>query len=143
MTVGVLGFVDVASKIDVPKNDEDFGQTLGSYGVPAGPYLVLPLLGPSSGRDAPSLAVDTATQPLTHVLPLAANAGMQVTNIVNLRAYYLEEVEQSRKDAFDYYIFRRDAFLDNREHRVHDRDPDAEGEADEDDDDLYFPEDDL
>jgi phospholipid-binding lipoprotein MlaA len=142
MTVGVLGFVDVASKIDVPKNDEDFGQTLGSYGMPAGPYLVLPLLGPSSGRDAPSLAVDAATQPLTHVLPLAATAGMRVTEVVNLRAYYDEEIVQSRKDAFDYYIFRRDAFLDNREHRVRDRDPDAE-EADEEDDDLYFPEDEL
>jgi ABC-type transporter lipoprotein component MlaA len=76
------------------------------------------------------------------VLPLAATAGMRVTEVVNLRAYYDEEIVQSRKDAFDYYIFRRDAFLDNREHRVRDRDPDAE-EADEEDDDLYFPEDEL
>jgi phospholipid-binding lipoprotein MlaA len=140
-TVGVLGFVDVASKIDVPKNDEDFGQTLGTYGVPAGPYLVLPLLGPSSARDAPSLAVDAATQPLNHVLPFAVNAGLRATNVVNLRAYYLEEVDQSRRDAFDYYIFRRDAFLDNREHRVSDRDPE-EDENDE-GDELYFPEEEL
>jgi len=140
-TVGVVGFVDVASKIDVPKNDEDFGQTLGTYGVPAGPYLVLPLLGPSSARDAPSLVVDGATQPLNHVLPFVVNAGLGVTNVVNLRAYYLEEVDQSRRDAFDYYIFRRDAFLDNREHRVADRDPE-EGESDE-DEELYFPEEEL
>jgi phospholipid-binding lipoprotein MlaA len=137
-TVGVLGFVDVASKIDVPKNDEDFGQTLGSYGVPAGPYLVLPLLGPSSARDAPSLVVDGATQPLTWVLPFAVNAGLTGTETINLRAYYLEEVDQARRDAFDFYIFRRDAFLDNREHRVSDRDPE-EAESDE-DEELYFPE---
>ena len=140
-TVGVVGFVDVASKIEVPKNDEDFGQTLGSYGMPAGPYLVLPLLGPSSARDAPSLAVDGATQPLNYVLPLAVNAGLTVTEIVNLRAYYLEEIDQSRRDSFDYYIFRRDAYLDNREHRVSDRDPE-EGDSDE-DEDLYFPEEEL
>jgi phospholipid-binding lipoprotein MlaA len=140
-TVGVVGFVDVASKIDVPKNDEDFGQTLGSYGVPAGPYLVLPLFGPSSARDAPGLAVDSASQPLNYVLPFAVNAGLNVTEIVNLRAYYLEEVDQARRDAFDFYIFRRDAYLDNRAHRVADRDPE-EGESDE-DEDLYFPEEEL
>ena len=138
-TVGVVGFVDVASKIDVPKNDEDFGQTLGSYGVPAGPYLVLPLLGPSSTRDAPSLAVDGATQPLNWVLPFAVNAGLTVTEIVNLRAYYLEDVDQARRDAFDFYIFRRDAYLDNREHRVSDRDP----EESDDDEELYFPDEEL
>ena len=76
-------------------------------------------------------------------LPLAVTAGMRVTDVVNLRAYYLEEVEQARQDAFDYYIFRRDAFLDNREHRVHDRDPDAEEASEEDDEDLYFPEDEI
>ncbi len=138
-TVGVVGFVDVASKIDVPKNDEDFGQTLGYYGVPAGPYLELPLLGPSSARDAPSRAVDGATQPLNYVLPLAVNAGLTVTEVVNVRAYYLEEIDQSRRDAFDYYIFRRDAYLDNREHRVSDRDP----EESEEDEELYFPAEEL
>lgn len=136
-TVGVVGFVDVASRIDVPKNDEDFGQTLGFYGVPAGPYLVLPLLGPSSGRDAPSLAVDGLTQPLNYVLPLAVNVGLRATDAVNRRAYALEEIEQSRRDALDYYVFVRDAYLSNREHRVADRDPDAE-DRDAAADDLYF-----
>jgi ABC-type transporter lipoprotein component MlaA len=82
--------------------------------------------------------VDGATQPLTWVLPFAVNAGLTGTETINLRAYYLEEVDQARRDAFDFYIFRRDAFLDNREHRVSDRDPE-EAESDE-DEELYFPE---
>ncbi|HAJ92731.1 MAG TPA: ABC transporter [Gammaproteobacteria bacterium] len=59
-TVGLLGFIDVASMIDIPKHDEDFGQTLGHWGVGNGPYLVLPILGPSNVRDGVGLGVDWA-----------------------------------------------------------------------------------
>jgi len=59
-TVGLLGFIDVASKLDIPKHDEDFGQTLGHWGVGNGPYLVLPILGPSNVRDGIGLGVDWA-----------------------------------------------------------------------------------
>ncbi|MBE9563402.1 MAG: VacJ family lipoprotein, partial [Proteobacteria bacterium] len=57
-TFGLLGFIDLASKFDIPKHNEDFGQTLGYWGINSGPYLVLPFLGPSSGRDAVGLGID-------------------------------------------------------------------------------------
>ncbi|MEN8184523.1 MAG: VacJ family lipoprotein [Myxococcota bacterium] len=133
-TVGVVGFVDVASKLDIAENDEDFGQTLGFYRVPTGPYLVLPILGPSSPRGVLGLAGDWAAQPLNYVVPLGPNIGARVVDTVNLRAEYLEEIDQARADALDYYIFLRDAYLSNRLHRVRNR----PGVATEIEEDLYY-----
>ena len=156
-TAGVGGLFDVASMIEIPKNNEDFGQTLGSYGVPPGPYLVVPLLGPSTVRDVWRYPVDGAARPLNYFIPLWASLTIRVVENFNIRAYYLEELSEARASAFDYYVFMRSAYLQLREHRVQDRaeqppelqddlyefeDEDAAGQAPESQDDLYEFEDD-
>jgi phospholipid-binding lipoprotein MlaA len=124
---GLVGFVDVASEIGIPKNDEDFGQTAGRWGAGPGPYLVIPFVGPYNVRDALATPFDIATNPSTFV-----NAtGATVVRVVNTRAQYLEEIEQARKDSIDFYVFQRDAFLTSREREV------LDGKTPEIDDDLY------
>lgn len=125
---GVAGFVDVASEMGVPKNEEDFGQTLGRWGAGPGNYVVLPLAGPNNVRDTLASPVDIATNPTTWVNVF----GLSVVRVVNSRAQYLEEIDQARQDAVDYYVFVRDAFLSSRENAV--RDGAAAPAAD---DDLY------
>ncbi len=137
-TVGVAGFLDVASRLGIPQNDEDFGQTLGYWGTPPGPYVVLPLLGPSTVRDTLAWPVDGLTSPWWYFVPIAVTIGTSVVEIVNWRASYLEEIRENRETALDYYIFLRDAYLQNRARRVRDGLP-RDGEEE---DDLYFFEDD-
>jgi phospholipid-binding lipoprotein MlaA len=125
---GVAGLVDVASEMGVPKNEEDFGQTLGRWGAGPGAYLVLPLAGPNDVRDTLTAPLDIATNPTTW-----ANVfGLSVVRVVNTRAQYLEEIDQARVDAVDYYVFVRDAYLSSRANAV--RDGEAAPAAD---DDLY------
>jgi phospholipid-binding lipoprotein MlaA len=137
-TAGIGGLFDVASMIEIPKNNEDLGQTLGRYGVPPGPYLMLPLLGPSSVRDVWRYPVDGAARPLNYFIPLWASLTIRVVENFNIRAYYLEELSEARESAFDYYVFVRSAYLQIREHNVQDR---AE-QPPELQDDLYEFEDD-
>lgn len=136
-TAGVGGILDVASMIEIPENSEDFGQTLGRYGIPAGPYLVIPLLGPSTIRDVWRYPADAAVTPYTYFVPGWASLTLRVVENFNLRAYYLEEVFENRKDALDYYVFVRNAYLQLREHRV----KDAAEQPPELQDDLYEIED--
>lgn len=125
---GVGGLVDVASEIGVPKNQEDFGQTFGRWGVGAGPYVVLPFAGPNSVRDTLASPLDIASNPTTWVNVV----GLSVVRVVNTRAQYLEEIDQARKDAVDYYVFVRDAYLSSRARAVRDG-----AAAPTTDDDLY------
>jgi phospholipid-binding lipoprotein MlaA len=136
-TVGVVGLFDVASRIGLPENDEDFGQTLGRWGVPPGPYWVLPLLGPSSPRDAVGRVGDYAAS-LLWLLPFWARASINGVDTVNTRAHYLEEVAANRAEAIDYYVFVRDAWVKNRRSRVEDS---TEASAEE-QEDLYHVEED-
>lgn len=131
---GLGGFIDVASIEKLPKNDEGFGQTLGYWGIPKGPYLVLPLLGPSTPRQAVGFAADTAGNIPAWFIPFWVSATATGVNVTNTRAYYLEEVDQNRMDAFDYYIFMRDAYLENLEKKVRD----SAGLDEEADADLYY-----
>ena len=132
-TAGIGGVFDVASMIEMPKNNEDFGQTLGRYGVPPGPYLVVPLLGPSTVRDVWRYPVDSAARPLNYFIPLWASLTIRVVENFSIRAYYLEELSEARESAFDYYVFMRSAYLQIREHNVQDR----VGQPPELQDDLY------
>ncbi|MBM4383894.1 MAG: VacJ family lipoprotein [Deltaproteobacteria bacterium] len=116
LIAGIGGLVDVASEVGIPKNEEDFGQTLGRWGVGPGPYVVLPLAGPYNVRDTLAAPVDVATNPTTWVNVF----GLSVVRVVNTRAQYLEEIAQARKDAVDYYVFVRDAYLSSRERAVRD-----------------------
>jgi phospholipid-binding lipoprotein MlaA len=132
-TAGIGGIFDVASMIEIPKNREDFGQTLGRWGVPAGPYLVVPLLGPSTTRDVWQYPVDGAARPLNYFIPLWASATIRVVENFSIRAYYLEELRETRANALDYYVFVRDAYLQLREYAV----TDGAAPPTESQDDLY------
>jgi phospholipid-binding lipoprotein MlaA len=139
-TFGLGGFLDVASREGIPLNDEGFGQTLGWWGVPEGTYLMLPFLGPSTPRQLVGTAADAAGSVPSYFIPLWASVASRSVDILNTRARYLEEVDQNRHDAFDYYLFVRDAYLNNLRKRV------ADGEAEpeqEDEDDLYYFEEDT
>jgi len=131
-TVGVAGFFDPASHLGLPQHDEDFGQTLGYWGVPPGPYLVLPLLGPSSPRDTVGLGVDTATQAYRFFLPWWINLPVAATDVINTRSSFLEQYAAERRDAIDLYAFRRNLHIESRENLVNDR-----AETSDVDDDLY------
>jgi len=132
-TVGVAGFFDPATHLGMPDSDEDFGQTLGVWGVPPGPYLVLPVLGPSNPRDTGGFVVDRATLVYTWFLPWYVNFGSTSVSTVNRRSRLLETIREERKAAFDFYVAVRNAYVQRRENQVGDRKPKSE----ESDDDLY------
>jgi phospholipid-binding lipoprotein MlaA len=133
-TSGLVGLFDPATEVGLPSHDEDFGQTLGVWGVPAGPYLVLPLLGPSSPRDTGGLVVDSATRVYTWFLPFYVNAGSFAVNVVNRRSHYLETIREERASALDFYVAVRNAHVQRRENQVRDRKPKSE----ESESDLYY-----
>lgn len=130
-TLGLGGLLDPATDAGLPRNDEDFGQTLGRWGVPAGPYLVLPFLGPSTLRDAPSLYVDIQTDVRRHIANNSIDFAFAGISIVDRRARLLP-AEAAIEGAFDPYALIRNAYLDRREYLVRDGDvpeQDLEDEA--------------
>jgi phospholipid-binding lipoprotein MlaA len=134
-TVGIGGIWDPAKSIGLPGNNEDFGQTLGYWGVPPGPFLMLPLLGPSNPRDTVGLAADSATVPYGYFITWYISAAISATNIINTRARYIEEIDENRRTALDFYSFQRNAYVSYRENQVKDRAEDVEVPPD---DDYYF-----
>lgn len=123
-TIGIGGFVDIASGIGMEKHDEDFGQTLGVWGVGTGPYVVLPLFGPSDARDTLGLAVDsTLTSPLFYVEEVAATAPLAVLGVIDKRADLLRASRVVSVASLDEYNFIRDAYLQRRLNLVYDGDP--------------------
>ena len=137
-TVGIGGLFDAATQGGLPSNDEDFGQTLGYWGAPAGPFLMLPILGPSGVRDGFGLGVDTASQIYSFFILFAVIAAVTVENLANIRSLAIEVIRDNRESAFDLYIFTRNAYVANRRYRVLDRDLlEASGVVVEGDDDLY------
>ena len=139
---GLAGLIDVATMVDIPQNDEDFGQTLGYWGVPTGPYLMLPLFGPATIRDGVGRLADSGATFYFTLLPLWGTVIIRGVDLLNLRSQYLEEVDQSRRDAFDYYVFMRDAYLQNRRAKV-DRARGIEEQRAEEDDLYYFDDEEL
>lgn len=118
-TLGVVGVFDVATRMGLQRNDEDLGQTIGSWGTPSGPYVVLPLLGPSTVRDAGSRVPEsfigyTYTGQVDHVPTRNTAFG---TDILDTRAAL---VSRERLIRGDRYAFVRNAYLQNREYRVRD-----------------------
>ena len=119
-TLGIGGIFDPASSIGIPRNDEDFGQTLGRWGVPPGPYLVLPLLGPSTMRDAPAIVADGYTDIRTQAsLNDTEQWSLGVLSIVHRRSELLP-FDPSFDAAYDRYAFIRNAWLQRREYQVKD-----------------------
>jgi phospholipid-binding lipoprotein MlaA len=121
-TLGLGGLLDPASHFGIPKNDEDFGQTLGRWGVPSGPYVVLPFFGPSSVRDAPSIYVDGQTD-LRVALHIDNNVEWTLAGIslVHRRSELLP-FDAQFDAAYDRYAFIRNAWLQRREYQVKDGD---------------------
>lgn len=125
-TFGVAGLVDVASMDGIEKRKEDFGQTLGHWGVGSGPYLVLPFLGPSSIRDATGLAVDTlAFDPVVYVDDPATRNSAVALRMLDRRAQLLPGSDLLDEAALDPYAFMRDAYMQRRYHQIHDGNPPA------------------
>ncbi len=128
-TIGVLGIFDVATPLGLSKNKEDFGQTLGFWGVPNGPYLVLPFLGPSSFRDAPGSLVDYELSPIEQ-LHHEERQALRLINIVETRAKLLRATKILDTAAKDKYIFIRESYLQKRESLVRDGENEEEFEID-------------
>lgn len=147
-TAGVAGIFDVAKLIDLPKHKEDFGQTLGSWGIPSGSYLVLPLFGPSSPRDTFGLIGDALLNPLTYVSVFggaavnAATAGGRVLDVTDTRANLMSTEKVVEEGSVDRYDFIKNSYQQNREYVVYDgnppddNDPDLLDESAEEGDDL-------
>jgi phospholipid-binding lipoprotein MlaA len=124
-TVGVLGLIDVASDAGLEKHKEDFGQTLGVWGISDGPYLVLPILGPSNFRDTVGEVVDIKTDLVQSHKHLSVETKNELTGlrVVNRRANLLDASELIEEAAFDKYSFTRDAYLQRRKNMIYDGNP--------------------
>ena len=122
-TFGLLGLFDVATEIGLEKHNEDFGQTLGYWGIGDGPYLVLPLLGPSSARDAVGWVGDFYAWPVTYVKDDGTRNILIAVRFVTARADLLEASRILETAALDPYEFVRDAFLQRRRNLVYDGQP--------------------
>jgi len=122
-TVGVLGLVDVASNLDMPSYKEDFGQTLGYWGVGPGPYFVIPVLGPSDLRDGISLVPDWYSQPTAHLKDSDIRWTLAILYGIDTRADLLGASKVLEEAALDPYTFTRDAYLQKRRNDVHDGNP--------------------
>ena len=126
-TIGIAGFLDIASDMGLEKHDEDFGQTLAVWGVPNGPYLVLPGLGPSTMRDTLAMIPDAFLTPLWLIDHDRTSYSLTAIDLIDTRARYLglESVVIG-----DEYLFYRDAYLQSRQFEIKD------GEVEDDFDDF-------
>ena len=136
---GLGGLLDPATEFGLVRRSEDFGQTLGRWGVGPGPYLVLPLLGPSTVRDGSALLLDRRAAPSALANTDAASYGIAAIEIVNLRASLLGATQLLNDVALDKYTFLRQAFLARRLDVVHDGSPPLEKFDDEPADPMAGP----
>jgi phospholipid-binding lipoprotein MlaA len=111
---GLGGILDIASEMNIERHREDFGQTLGRWGVPAGPYLVLPLLGPSTLRDTLALPIDRKADPLSRFSNVDVRNSLTVLRAVDVRANLLRVGSVIDEAALDKYSFTREAYLQKR-----------------------------
>lgn len=132
-TIGIGGLFDPATQIGLPTGDEDFGQTLGKWGLPAGPYMVLPIFGPSSVRDTVGFVGDQFTDPKSYVNNIYLSLGLNGMSLLDRRAELLA-TDDVLSRAYDPYVFMRNAYLQRRDYQVKDGSPsdDVELPIDED-----------
>ena len=122
-TFGIAGLFDPATEVGLARYDEDIGQMFGRWGIPPGPYWVIPLLGPSDPRDAVGSVFDSLLNPLSWLPPFWLPYATGGLYVVNARALADKQIENARRTALDYYVFVRDAFLQNRASAVRDSNP--------------------
>ena len=116
-TFGLGGLLDWATPAGLPKHHQDFGLTLGHWGIPSGPYLVLPLFGPSTVRDSMGLVVDVKFNPLNYMEPALRNP-LYVLQFVSVRSDLLGATDLLQQAALDKYSFVRDAYTQQRRARL-------------------------
>jgi phospholipid-binding lipoprotein MlaA len=137
-TVGVAGIFDVASQLGLPPHKADFGQTLAVWGVGEGPFVELPLLGPSNARDTVGTAVDMALNPLTFVGGAPATyAGVATgsANVVDTRSQHLHDLDELERNSLDYYATLRSVYRQHRDAEISAaKQPPPEGQVD-----ISFP----
>lgn len=115
---GLGGIFDIATQARLPKQSSDFGLTLGTYGVPAGPYLVLPFFGPSTVRDAVGMVPDGFMSPITYIRPNWIRYTLFGVKAISVRAAYLNATDLLQSAALDKYSFVRNAYLQRRQYML-------------------------
>jgi phospholipid-binding lipoprotein MlaA len=128
-TLGIGGLIDIAGKGGLERKQEDFGQTLAVWGVPDGPFVMLPFLGPRTLRDAATIPAEFWTDPLWHYEVKSVRNKIEILRLINLRANLLN-LDKFLEDSKDPYITMRESYLQNRRYEVYDGNPPA-------DDDFY------
>lgn len=126
--LGLGGLIDWATELRIDRYPEDFGQTLGVWGFDSGPYVVWPLLGPSSVRDSFGLPLDLAVTPGFLIEDTVAGLGLSALNVVNSRANLLSSTELLDDIVLDKYVFVRDGYLQRRRSLVFDGNPPSSSE---------------
>jgi phospholipid-binding lipoprotein MlaA len=127
-TIGLLGVFDVASDLSIERHTADFGLTLGRWGVPPGPYVVLPFFGPRTLREVAALPVDTRGMPVYNIGDQDTRTLLPIVNVVDLRAKYLNAGDVLDGAALDPYSFRRDAYFQRQRNIQYDGNPPDESE---------------
>lgn len=135
--LGLGGLFDIASKMGLNDPQEDLGQTLGYWGVPSGPYVVLPLLGPSTVRDTVGTAVDMAANPFGYINNESLKLGVAIFDSVDMRAQMLDGESVLENPSDDHYTLTREGYLQGRESLIHDNKPLATSFSDAKDRELY------
>ena len=129
-TLGIGGLIDVATAQGMPEYDEDFGQTLAVWGVPEGPYLFIPILGPNTLLDAASTPIDIATDPLYHYDNSSVRDKVYALRVIDLRMRLLT-AETLLEDSKDPYLTLRESYLQNRRFQVYDGSPTSTDEEED------------
>lgn len=120
---GIFGLIDMGTPMGMPKHDTSFADTLGHWGVGSGPYIVLPIFGPSSLRDAPSLVVDILIHPVGQVSPASAAIALSSVRAVDVRSELLKTTDLRDQLALDPYIFTRESYYQWRQNRIYHGEP--------------------
>ena len=125
-TLGILGLFDFATLEGFAYHDEDFGQTLGTWGAGEGFYLVLPVLGPSSARDGIGIIVDIFLDPLTYILPTEYGLGRAALTGLDIRSRNIDELDDLKADSVDFYARVRSLYRQHRESEINNGEPSTE-----------------
>lgn len=120
---GLGGVLDIATEMRLERHKEDFGQTLGYWGVKPGPYVVLPILGPSTLRDTVAFPLDYKADPIRQFNDQATRNSLVALRVTDIRVGLLQAVDTLKEASLDPYTFVRDAYLQKRENDVYDGNP--------------------
>jgi phospholipid-binding lipoprotein MlaA len=120
---GVLGLIDIAGSAGIPKGNEDFGQTFGFWGIPQGPYLFIPVFGPTTVRDGSGWLIRGYASPVSYIEDTATRDILWTLNLVDLRASALQTENLLNQAALDPYTFIRRSYLQRRQYLVYDGKP--------------------